>query len=385
MKINHYTIFLLILLILSSLNGFGLSLDIRIFSSGTVSQISFTPISGKYVMKADNLPLSVDIYKNNTVEFKLVGNKIQITKNNVILGVCSELSLESIGLVNAFNVKTNAKKNAERIYDDDLKLKVENNNIVLINRVDLERYVAGVVQSEVLGSSTDIEFFKIQAIIARTYTLTNIMKHLNDGYNLCDETHCQAYYRRCNNSDIMLAVSQTFCDVIVDADGKLISAAFHSNSGGQTQNSENVWSISTSYLRSVPDTFSLGGRSYLWEKKIPKKQWLDYFTSSYPYLVNDLQKQQKLCDFDQNSRQKYILDSIPLRNIRTSFNLRSTFFSVSEDKDQIVLKGKGYGHGVGLSQEGAINMVKQGKKADEVISFYYTGVRIVKYTEILKF
>jgi stage II sporulation protein D len=385
MKIYRNTIPLLILLVLSSLTGFGLSLDIRVFSSGTVSQISFTPISGKYVMKADNLPVSADIYKNNTVEFKLVGNKIQISKNNIVVGLCSEISLESVGLVNAFTVKTNAKKYAERVYDDDLRLKVENNNIVLINRVDLERYVAGVVQSEVLGSSTDIEFFKIQAIIARTYTLTNIMKHLNDGYNLCDETHCQAYYRRCNNSDIMLAVSQTFCDVIVDADGKLISAAFHSNSGGQTQNSENVWSIATSYLRSVTDTFSVGGRSYLWEKKIPKKQWLDYFTASYPYLVTDMQKQQKLCNFDQDSRQKYILDSIPLRNIRTSFNLRSTFFSVSEDKDQIVLKGKGYGHGVGLSQEGAINMVKQGKKAEEVIRFYYTGVRIVKYTEILKF
>ncbi len=385
MKIIRYTIALLIFFILNSSTGFGLSLDVRIFSSGTVSQISFTPISGKYVMKADNLPLSVDIYKNNTVEFKLVGSKIQITKNNVVLGVCSELSLESIGLVNAFNVKTNAKKNAERVYDDELKLSVQNNNIVLINRVDLERYVAGVVQSEVLGSSNDIEFFKIQAIIARTYTLTNIMKHVNDGYNLCDETHCQAYYRRCNNSDIMLAVSQTFCDVIVDADGKLISAAFHSNSGGQTQNSENVWSISTSYLRSVTDTFSMGGRSYLWEKKIPKKQWLDYFISNYPYLVYDAQKQQALCNFNQDNRQKYILDSIPLRNIRTSFNLRSTYFSVSEDKDQVLLKGKGYGHGVGLSQEGAINMVKQGKKAEDVIRFYYTGVRIVKYTDILKF
>jgi len=385
MKINRYTIPLLILLIICSLSGFGLSLDIRIFSSSTISQISFTPISGKYVLHADNFPVSADIYKNNTLDFKIVGNNIQISKNGTILGTCSELSLESVGLVNAFTVKTDAKKYAERVYDDELKIKIEGNNFVLFNRVNLERYVAGVVQSEVLGSSTDIEFFKIQAIIARTYTLTNIMKHLNDGYNLCDETHCQAYYRRCNNSDIMLAVSQTFCDVIVDADGKLISAAFHSNSGGQTQNSENVWSIATSYLRAVTDTFSMGGRSYLWEKKIPKKQWLDYFTASYPYLAKDLQKQQKLCNFDQDIRQKYILDSIPLRNIRTSFNLRSTYFSVSEDKDQVVLKGKGYGHGVGLSQEGAINMVKQGKKAEEVIRFYYTGVRIVKYTEILKF
>jgi stage II sporulation protein D len=255
----------------------------------------------------------------------------------------------------------------------------------LINRVDIEKYVAGVVQSEVLGSSKDIEFFKIQAIIARTYTLTNIMKHMKEGYNLCDETHCQAYYRRCNTADIMQAVAETFCDVIIDGEGKLISAAFHSNSGGQTQNSEDVWTISTSYLRSVVDTFSIGGKNYTWETKIPKKEWIDYFAKTYPNVVNQPEKLKLLCNYAPESRKKYMMDSIPLRNIRTSFKLRSSYFSVSEDKEMVVLKGKGYGHGVGLSQEGAINMVRSGKTNEEVIKFYYTGVSIVKYTDILKF
>jgi stage II sporulation protein D len=211
------------------------------------------------------------------------------------------------------------------------------------------------------------------------------MKHVKDGYNLCDETHCQAYYRRCNNTDIMMAVSQTFCDVIVDNNGKLISAAFHSNSGGQTQNSEFVWSIPTSYLKSVQDTFSNGGRNNVWETKIPKKQWLDYFKTNYPSIADNSQKLNQLCNFKQDQRVQFILDSIPLRYVRTSFKLRSSFFSVTEDKDQVILTGRGYGHGVGLSQEGAIKMVKLGYKSDDVIKYYYTGVRIVKYTEILKF
>jgi stage II sporulation protein D len=365
--------------------SFALSLDIRVFSSATITQFSFTPISGKYAIKADKIPISIDVYKNTIIDFKIVEGKIQITKNNVIIGVFSEIQLESVGLVNAFNIKTSAKKFSERIYDDDLRLSVEKNALVIINRVDLERYVAGVVQSEVLGSSKDIEFFKVQAIIARTYTLTNIMKHVKDGYNLCDETHCQAYYRRCNNTDIMMAVSQTFCDVIVDNNGKLISAAFHSNSGGQTQNSEFVWSIPTSYLKSVQDTFSNGGRNNVWETKIPKKQWLDYFKTNYPSIADNSEKLNQLCNFKQDQRVQFILDSIPLRYVRTSFKLRSSFFSVTEDKDQVILSGRGYGHGVGLSQEGAIKMVKLGYKSDDVIKYYYTGVRIVKYTEILKF
>ncbi len=378
-------ILLFIFLISANFNAFSLNLDVRIFASSNVTQFTFTPISGKYSLRADNLPLTVDLYKTNSIEVKVVNGKIQISKNNIVLGLCNELTIEHTGLVNAFEIKTNAVKIPIRIYDDELRVKVENNAFVIINRVDLERYVAGVVQSEVLGSSIDLEFFKIQAIIARTYTLTNIMKHMNDGYNLCDETHCQAYYRRCNTSDIMMAVSQTFCDVIVDENGKLISAAFHSNSGGQTQNSEDVWTIATSYLRTTVDTFSVGGRNYLWETKIPKKQWLDYFKSNYPTMSDSPEKQKQLCNFRQDVRLKYILDSIPTRNLRANFKLKSSFFSASEDKDQIILKGKGYGHGVGLSQEGAIKMVKLGKKSEEVIRFYYQGVRIVKYTDILRF
>ncbi len=382
-KINQ---FLLVIVFLCFVNhGFSLNLDIRIFASSKITQLTFTPISGKYSLSADNLILNFDLYKTNSIELKVVNGKIQISKNNTILGQCLELNMEHSGLVNAFNIKTNATKHPERVYDDELRVKVENNELVIINRVNLERYVAGVVQSEVLGSSMDVEFFKIQAIIARTYTLTNIMKHMKDGYNLCDETHCQAYYRRCNNSDIMMAVSQTFCDVIVDENGKLISAAFHSNSGGQTQNSEDVWTISTSYLRSVVDTFSMGGRNYQWETKIPKQKWLDYFKSYYPYIAENSEKQKQLCNFAQEKRQRFILDSIPSRNVRTYFKLKSSFFSVSEEKDQITVKGRGYGHGVGLSQEGAIKMVKLGKNYDQVIKFYYQGVRIVKYTDILKF
>ncbi|MEI6347238.1 MAG: SpoIID/LytB domain-containing protein [Bacteroidota bacterium] len=382
---NKSKYILTLVLLFQMVISFALSLDIRVFSSATITQFSFTPISGKYAIKADKIPISIDVYKNTIIDFKIVEGKIQITKNNVIIGVFSEIQLESVGLVNAFNIKTSAKKFSERIYDDDLRLSVENNALVIINRVDLERYVAGVVQSEVLGSSKDIEFFKVQAIIARTYTLTNIMKHVKNGYNLCDETHCQAYYRRCNNTDIMMAVSQTFCDVIVDNNGKLISAAFHSNSGGQTQNSEFVWSIPTSYLKSVQDTFSNGGRNNVWETKIPKKQWLDYFKTNYPSIADNSEKLNQLCNFKQDQRVQFILDSIPLRYVRTSFKLRSSFFSVTEDKDQVILTGRGYGHGVGLSQEGAIKMVKLGYKSDDVIKYYYTGVRIVKYTEILKF
>ncbi len=375
----------LILLFVTSSKIFALTLDVRVYSEYKLTEFAFTAISGKYTILADDKKLTLQLYKNNPLELKIIGNKIQIVKNKESLGLYDKISFENAGLVNAFKINTNIAKSPERIYDDELRLSIVNGNIQLINRVDLERYVAGVVQSEIMGSSNEIEFFKIQAIIARTYTLSNIMKHSKDGYNLCDGTHCQSYLRRCNNRDIMMAVSQTFCDVIIDKNGKLISAAFHSNSGGQTQNSENVWAIPTTYLKSVSDTFSLNMRNSTWEKKIPKKQWVDYFKNNYKYLSNDPIKIQKLFSFQQPKRQQFIIDSIPLRIIRNHFNLKSTFFSSIEEGENIILKGKGYGHGVGLSQEGAINMVQHGYKYEDIIKYYYKNVEVVKYTEIIKF
>jgi len=64
---------------------------------------------------------------------------------------------------------------------------------------------------------------------------------------------------------------------------------------------------------------------------------------------------------------------------------KSTFFSVADDGENVILKGKGYGHGVGLSQEGAIRMVELGYKSNEIIKFYYTDVDIIKFTDIVKF
>ncbi len=380
---NILTSLLLTLFLSISINGYSLDLDIRIFSEFKIPTFTFTAISGKYILIANDETV-LEIYKNNPLVISQKGEKVTVSRNNQLIGEYSEIIIQKAGLVNAFKVNTNIKGALERIYDDELQVRVQNNELFLINRVELERYIAGVVQSEIFGSSEDVDFFKIQAIIARTYAITNLMKHMPEGYNLCDGVHCQAYKRRCNHSNIMLAVSHTFCDVVVDNEGKLISAAFFSNSGGQTENSEDVWVIPTSYLKSVVDTFSLGMRSSTWEKKMTKNEWIGHFTKNYPWVKNVPNFEQQLLTFDQPSRKRFIMDSIRVTHVRRDLSLRSTFFSVVADGDQVILKGKGYGHGVGLSQEGAIKMIRLGYHFEDVIKFYYTDVKIVKYTDIIK-
>jgi stage II sporulation protein D len=105
-------------------------------------------------------------------------------------------------------------------------------------------------------------------------------------------------------------------------------------------------------------------------------EWLKYIRKSgYNGIIAD----PSVLNFSQENRlpdYKTVSFRIPLRTMRSDLNLRSTFFSVFTEGDSVILKGKGYGHGVGLCQEGAMVMAAKGFRYREIINFYYTGVII---------
>ncbi len=376
-------LFVIIVLICLSLKSFaGIELDVRIFSGYTITQLSVTPLIGKYALY-DNDKLRAEVLKTETLHFSIIGDSIMVLKNGQPLGKFGTVTLSGSGLINNFLIKPLAPVIKEREYDDDLELSVVNGEIQIINVVDLEDYVAGVVQSEGGGSTKESEFFVVQAICCRTYALNNSKKHVADGYHLCDGTHCQLYMGRCHNSDIQAATFQTAGDVIVDKDGKMIAAAFHANSGGETANAQDVWSISTPYLKSVTDTFSLHMPSATWEKTMTVDEWLNYLSSHFKYPIGDRDKKEAALNFTQTHRMVYFSDSIKLTTIRADLGLRSTFFSIKQKGDDVIFYGKGYGHGVGLSQQGAIRMAQLGYGYRDIIKYYYKGVEIISYEQVL--
>jgi stage II sporulation protein D len=342
-----------------------------------------TPVIGKYtIYNADNK--IADVLKNETAEFRIVGEfGVQVFKNGSVLGVFSTVTLSGAGLINEVKIKPVNPDLKERTYDDDFRVSVVNGSFLVINHVDVENYVAGVVQSEGGGSVKDNEFYIVQAICCRTYALNNMKKHSKEGFNLCDSIHCQLYMGHCQSSDILLAVYRTAGDVIVDTTKRMISAAFHSNSGGETANSEDVWSIPTTYLKSVADTFSLGMPDAKWEKTVLASDWLNFLKNKYNFPVNDSVKRKAALNFQQPHRKIYFVDSIKLTAIRTELGLKSTWFSLRQVGNNVVFSGKGYGHGVGMSQEGAIRMSKLGYSYKEIIRYYYKDVEIMSYEQLM--
>lgn len=379
-RIKYAFIFLLILIVNCT---FAVDFDVCIFSSSSLRSIMITPLSGKYVIYNDSKAI-VDLYKNNPVTLSVKDGKVNVNKQGEDLGTFDNLNFSAEGFLNTFIIKCIDPSIKERVYDDGLKVFVEDGLLKVINKVEMEHYVAGVVESEG-GIKKNLEFLKLQAIISRTYAISNLRKHIKvDGYNFCDNTHCQLYRGRCINSLIMMAVSQTAGDIIIDNSNKPISAAFHSNCGGQTANSEDVWSIETTYLKSVKDSFCLKQSQSRWKIKITKKAWLHYLSSKFNYPVDDSSMVIKAISYKQPSRKVNFDDNpnIPLKTIRNDWKLKSAYFNIEDHGDTLYFNGKGFGHGVGLCQEGAMHMVDLGWTFKEIIKYYYTDVSIINISEL---
>jgi stage II sporulation protein D len=270
----------------------------------------------------------------------------------------------------------NGKSRIRQYYSGDLQSFPDLGTLVFINISDVEKYISGVVKAEG-GTGKNLEYFKTQAIIARTYMYKYFDKHLADRYNVCDNTHCQAFNGLSSDSLLNKAALETRGLVILNKDSTLIISAFHSNCGGETSSSEDVWLSGQPYLKSVVDPYCLTSRNATWQKSFPINEWASYIRKSgYNGKVDD----PSVFNFLQESRladYKTGFFSMPLRTIRSDLNLRSTFFSVYAIGDSIVLKGRGYGHGVGLCQEGAMEMATKGFNYREIINFYYSGVIIL--------
>ena len=348
---------------------------VRLFSNNSIDQIAISFDLGTYNIYADDtILIEPQVGIGKTIELTPAGQKVHVTIDGYNYG--NHNSIHFTANDTACILCLNPRNIKHRTYEADLHVKVnKNGKLLLINDVEFETYIAGVVQSEIYGNDPDI--FRVQAIISRTWAMKNINKHKAEGYNFCDQVHCQAYLNRCVRPDIMLGTMLSSGMTIVDEAGNLIETPFHSNSGGQTANSEDVWRSALPYLRSVTDTFSYHMRQSEWVKVIDKDKWLNYFANKHKINIHNDSIRKELLTFSQSER-KARLCGVPLTRIRSDFQLKSTFFSVIYDtvSNRLTLSGHGFGHGVGLSQEGTIRMVDLGIDYDSIIHHYYTGAHI---------
>jgi len=388
-RISLFLGFLLTVLIVNLVRGSGATVDIGLLAGKQQTCVIITPLFGDYNIHFD----SSEVYhlsNQDLLHLVLENGKITAKTLSGKIGSFSSININPVHPDACLKLKPVIPYGQTRAYDNVIRFSISENAIHIINEVDLDKYVAGVIKSEV-GLHATFEYYKLQSIICRTFALSNFRRHEEENFQLCDKVHCQVFGGRCGAEDpatgaklkgpgdILDAAMQTRGLVLIDTAIELINASFHSNCGGQTVNSEYVWSEPKSYLKSVNDPYCLSQKQANWQKSIPKAKWLSYLEKVYNYPVQDKKMKKKALSFDQKYRLEYFNNDsrIKLVAIRKDWRLRSAFFSVEESGDDVILSGKGFGHGVGLCQEGAMRMSVLGRSYQEILHYYYTNASLI--------
>ena len=368
---------LLLICLLLPLTAVPINISVRIYSTSNLQTIILAPKTGKYILLGDGKFID-SVGTSNVYEIKAADSLLEIKNLDHVLGKFASIQLRECSVDCSFNIRPVSEK-ATRLYSDELLLSASGGNLKMINKVAFEHYLAGVVECEG-GHKKSVEFYKAQAIICRTYALNNLARHLGEYYELCDAVHCQVYKGTSDIPEIVKAVESTKGLVIVDSTKHLINAAYYSNCGGYTLNSEDVWGSNVPYLRAVKDTFCLNQAHAVWEKKFSQKDWTGYLKRKESTLKKNDTHDEGYWDLIPEEKRVYFYDRgylIPLKDMRLDLNLHSTYFTVEKNEDNIIIKGRGNGHRVGFCQEGAMHMAELGYTYLQILQFYYRGIQVI--------
>lgn len=280
------------------------------------------------------------------------------------------------------------------IKNDEITFNFSSNSVVRvyrekldrIDRVPIEEYVVGVVAGEI-PVSFNIEALKAQAVASRSYVMYQIKRNKNKDFDVYDTVRSQVYLDASllkdkwgddyvnNVNRIKEAVIDTAGEYLV-YDGEVVEAMFFSTSSGVTENSEDVFSNSVPYLRSVSSTWDEISPVYMDSKKFSKEEF---------YNLLNIKYQEKMSVNTNTTSTGRVIDLVindkkfSGRDIVSKLGIRSSYFVITEYDDSIVVDTKGYGHGVGMSQYGAEGMARDGYSYEKILKYYYSGVEIKKF------
>ncbi len=255
--------------------------------------------------------------------------------------------------------------------------------LTVINELDLEEYLYGVLKNEV-DPQWPTEALKAQAVASRTWALYSLNRFASEGYDVCATADCQVY-RGVTAEDprTSAAVDETRGEVMT-YQGRPIFAAYHSDSGGSTESSELVWGGAYPYLRGVADPYSVGAPRHEWIVRMDLATFENRVRRSGRMITNVTGIE--VAEATPSGRAALLrvagahgvllLKGAELRAVLGA-DLRSTLFTVRlvpDDPPQVEFQGRGSGHGVGLSQWGARGMAEMGRRYQEILSYYYSGI-----------
>ena len=262
-----------------------------------------------------------------------------------------------------------------------------------VTEMSAQDYIFGVTAAEMPALYSE-EALKAQAVAAYTFALYRQAENSDKAYDITTDyttdqsfiTEEKARERWGDNADeyaekLKKAISEVK-DLAIIYDGKPILAVYHAVSSGKTEDCVNVWGNDPPYLKSVDSSFDRLCPNYISSLTVSCETFCEKLSDSVPFsgepsgylgvaerTAAGTVKSLNICG-----------EKISGFKIRSAFSLRSANFEVSYKDGEFTFTVYGYGHGVGLSQFGAESMAKQGSDFKEILTHYYSGCRVDKFT-----
>ncbi len=357
------------------------------------------PFTGPVVVAESNFSAGImtgsgEIYDEMSIEGLLAldgkGQLISLGKlaNPSVVSAGGTVTLASSMGLNLITLNTAA---SSKSYRGNMEFRVENGKLIVINELNIEDYLCGVVPVEAYAS-WPVEALKAQAVAARNFAMQRVKATRGQSHNLTNDNSTQVY----GGYDVETpatnqAVKETR-GVVMFCRGTLIDAFFHSSSGGCTENSEDVWSGTLPYIKGKADPYGRNASLDSWQKDYTVAELIDRLgEKGYQFKkITDIeelartlsgQRVQKIAvkGLDHDGK-PLCVEIFNADNVRNALGLNSALFTLKKvyDKDKnlaaVCINGMGLGHGLGMSQWGAHGMAAKGYNYREILEYYYTGI-----------
>lgn len=261
----------------------------------------------------------------------------------------------------------------------------------LVNDVPLEDYVAAVVAREY--GFDDREGARAMAILARTYALHRLDRTPSaTDVALSDDVRSQVYDGADRITPVAREAALATRGEVLTYDGDLAEVAYSSSSGGHTADNDAVWDgTPLPYLRGIPDPYDAASPHRAWDSTIPRDDLLHLLSRTYGFKVGgfylgDRGRDGRVLNIEllhPNLTTARVIRSNEFRLLVNehfgSDRLKSTMFDARRDNSRYIFSGSGYGHGVGMSQYGALEMSRQGFTYREILAYYFNGTQVQRY------
>lgn len=276
---------------------------------------------------------------------------------------------------------------SNRGYNGLIEVVPADNGIYLINQIPVESYLEGVLNAEI-STNWPIEVVKAQAVISRTFALYQKEKNETKLWHLTAGLSDQVYHGAEITDDKGLEAIRQTRGIVVTYNGALAQTFYHSNCGGITEDAGSLWNSSQPYLTVKTVPFGASDPRFYWETSLSDHEIgsimkkLGYRGKKiFDLGISEYTPSGRVAKLQLNHGEQETFLANEFRKTAGYRRIQSLLFDVIRIPGGFYFKGKGNGHGVGLSQWSAKEMAEQGHLYHEILHFFYQGTQLNHYWE----